>query len=328
MKETKNLALDYIRVIALLGVVTDHCIQRFDYPFPVSGLWMGGVNVTIFFALSAYLFGERWRQQQMASFKAIPFLKKRVTRIYIPLWIVVLAIVPIEYYCYHQFDIETIVYNLLGLGWAKPFGAGGHLWYITMMMVLYMAFILFSRMRLDKYPLWGWLLVLCGIILLYSVFPQYFMTYSHAGPLMFLWGAGLFFYKGEEVLSLVSRHKFVALTISTALAVSSWLLYVLVPNWHDAYKPWATITTCLVGFMAFVVLMSIINPHKENAAIKHLAGVSYEYYLLHLPLLPVVALMVPNKWLSLAVLLVMAWFLSLLLQYASNMIIQMTNKKG
>ena len=253
MKETRNLALDYIRVIALLGVVTDHCIQRFGYPFTVSGLWMGGVNVTIFFSLSAYLFGEKWRTQK-SGFKAIPFLKKRVTRIYIPLWIVVLAIVPIEYYCYHQFDVKTIAYNMLGLGWAKPFGAGGHLWYITMMMVLYVAFILFSRMRLDKIPLWSWLLVLCGIILLYSVFPQYFMKYSHAGPLMFLWGASLFFYKGEEVLSLVSRHKFVALTISTALAVSSWLLYVLVPNWHDAYKPWATITTCLVGFIAFVVL--------------------------------------------------------------------------
>ena len=248
----------------------------------------------------------------------VPFLKKRFNCIYIPLWIVVLAIVPIEYYCFHQFDVKTIVYNLLGLAWAKPFMAGGHLWYITMQLLLYVSFIMFSNIRLDKSPLWGWMLVLCGIILLYGLFPQYFMTYSHAGPLMFIWGAGLFFYKGDVVLSLVSGHKDIALSISTALAVSSWMLYVLVPNWHDAYKPWATITTCLVGFMAFVVLHSIIQPRKYCNAISHIAGISYEYYLVHLPLLPVVAFMVPNKWMSLPLWLLLSYLFALIIKHIAD----------
>lgn len=85
MESNRNLKLDYIRVIALTGVVLDHCLQRFSNIFCNSGLWMGGVNVTIFFALSAFLFGSKWRKSQYERFDAWSFLKKRVLRIYIPL---------------------------------------------------------------------------------------------------------------------------------------------------------------------------------------------------------------------------------------------------
>lgn len=234
----------------------------------------------------------------------------------------ILAIIPIEYFWVNSFDVKTIIFNVFGLGWAKPFGAGGHLWYITMMMILYVAFIVFSRFRLDKWPMWIWFAILGGLVLLYWLYPSPFMTYSHAGPPLFLWVACLLFYKGTVMIKLVTRHRVVSLFISTTLAVGSWLLYVMVPDWHDAYKQWATLTTCLVGFMAFVVLMSIIQPRRESKLIKYLAGISYEYYLVHLPLLPVMASLIHDKWLSIPVWLLASWLSALAIQFISNLILK------
>ncbi len=45
----------------------------------------------------------------------------------------------------------------MGLGWVHPFGVSGHLWYITMLLIMYIAFMLVSRVRLDKISSHWWL---------------------------------------------------------------------------------------------------------------------------------------------------------------------------
>lgn len=324
MENKHIITLDYIRVVALAGVVFDHWLQRFtNTVLYYSGLWMGGVCVTIFFSLSAYLFGKRWRQQKYASFSPVSFLKKRCLRIYAPLWLVLLLIIPMEFYWAHSFDIKTVFFNFIGLGWVKPFSVGGHLWYITMMMILYVAFIFFSFFRLDKMSLGLWLFVLAAIVFLYAAFPNLFMTYSHAGPPLFLWMAGLLFYKGGEIEALITKHSFLAILTVIVLSVTSWLLYIKVPGWHDDFKQWATLTTGLVGFIIFVVLMTIISTtRKEFVLINHIASLSYEYYLVHLPLLVIVTSIIPYNWLSLPLWLIVSWMFAYALQYITNVLIR------
>lgn len=54
----------------------------------------------------------------------------------------------------------------MGLGWVHPFGVSGHLWYITMLLIMYIAFMLVSRVRLDKISSHWWL---WGIAVLLNV---------------------------------------------------------------------------------------------------------------------------------------------------------------
>lgn len=54
----------------------------------------------------------------------------------------------------------------MGLGWVHPFGVSGHLWYITMLLIMYIAFVLVSRLRLDKISSHWWL---WGIAVLLNV---------------------------------------------------------------------------------------------------------------------------------------------------------------
>lgn len=122
--------LDIIRIIAMTGIVADHYFQASGGPILVNTGLQWGVSLMVFFALSAYLFGMKWVKSGHEGFDIISFLKKRCLRIYIPLWLTVPVVIGIEYLIYHSFDVKTIVFNIVGLGWAKPFGTGGHLWYI------------------------------------------------------------------------------------------------------------------------------------------------------------------------------------------------------
>ncbi|MBO4596028.1 MAG: acyltransferase [Bacteroidales bacterium] len=317
MPDSRNTALDYVRVGALGGVVLDHFLQRYSVLGYNSGLWLGGVCVTLFFALSAWLFGAKWRKGGCRGFEVLPFVKKRISRVYLPLWIALLAIVPIEYLFAHQFDIKTIAYNVLGLGWARPFEVGGHLWFITMIVLLYAAFLVFSRLRLDRVPMWGWFAALGLIVAAFCQWSAQFSTYSHAGSPVFIWMAGLLFCKGDVLESWHAKHRAAFVIVATALVAGSWALYVQIPGWHDACKPWAVLTTALAGLMVFC-LMAGGKCKQESALLKHLAGISYEFYLVHLPLLTVSAALVKSLWLMVPVWLAASWLCAVALNKLTN----------
>jgi len=159
----------------------------------------------VFFALSAYLFGMKWCQNEYDVFDFRGFLKKRCLRIYIPLWLTLPLIISLEYLIKHFVDIKTLLFNIVGLGWAKPFGVAGHLWYITLMMFLYFAFVLSSRIRLDKFRLIYWLLGYVVLLAAYVLGESYFATFSSVAPVITVFLAGLLFFKGDELLEYCSR---------------------------------------------------------------------------------------------------------------------------
>ena len=176
----------------------------------------------VFFALSAYLFGMKWVKGDYEGFEAMNFMKKRCLRIYIPLWLTLPMVVAMEYLILHSINLKTILFNIVGLGWAKPFGIGGHLWYITLMMFLYLVFVVFSRLRLDKCRL---RYCLVGYVALLAV---YVLGESH----------------------------------------------------------FATFSSFSAGFCLFVCLLTLVKSSHNSRAVTHLADISYEVYLVHLPLLP------------------------------------------
>ena len=118
------------------------CFGKWWYPD-----WGG--SATIFLLVSAWLYGSKWHKDGFKSFDTFEFLKKRCLRIFLPLWILLLGGILCEYYIVGRFEVMTIAMNAVGLGWAKPFGTAGHLWYITMVLILYASFLLLSTSSLS-----------------------------------------------------------------------------------------------------------------------------------------------------------------------------------
>ena len=193
--------LNIIRVIAMTGIIADHYFQASGVPILVStGLQMGGVFLMVFFALSAYLFGMKWVKSGHEGFGIISFLKKRCLRIYIPLWLTLPVVVAVEFLIRQSIDVKTIVFNIVGLGWAKPFTTGGHLWYITLMMFLYFVFVVFSRLRLDKCRLRYWLVGYVALLAVYVLGESHFATFSSVAPVITVFLASLLFFKSGELM--------------------------------------------------------------------------------------------------------------------------------
>lgn len=178
-----------------------------------------------------------------------------------------------------------MIFNVFGLGWARPFDISGHLWYITMVMMLYLVFIAISRIRLDRISGRWWVAAIAFVALAICLCSNHITTYSTAGPPLYIFLSAMLFAKGDKILQIVKKHKFVSLIASIVSLVAS--LYVYQLGWHDTHKAMAVGSFILAGFLLFLTLNSFLNIRKECKLISRLAGISYEVYLVHVPILAI-----------------------------------------
>lgn len=252
-------------------------------------------GVTVFFLISAWLFGHKWAGGGYKPFVPMVFFKKRCIRIFIPVWILIAFTIPLDYVFKGRFELLTILFNIVGLGWVRPFGVSGHLWYITMLMMLYVAFVLASRVRLDKTRLRWWLLGMAALLAAYFLMQNRLTTYSKCGPLMFLLVGTMVFARGNALMDMARRHKVAMLLVAVlAFALSQYLYHA---GWNDTHKALAIASAIIAGFLVFWATFANINIKSANRHIEWIAGISYEIYLVHQPLLDVLNVCIANRWL-------------------------------
>lgn len=292
----RNYTLDIIRVLAMVGVVFDHYLQRSDdYSIINTGLWTGGVCVAIFLAISSYLYGLQWRKMEYKGINVKEFLTKRCLRIFIPLWLTLLLVIPIELHVGHKVSAQMIVFNLLGLGWIRPLMWQGHLWYITMTVFIYALFLAISRFRSDKIPLGMYvsiLIVLTGIII---TFPSVFCSVSRVVIPFTLLYATMIFALEDKILKICKTYKWQLLFISIIVAGCSFYLYIL--GWHYSHKGIATLSSAWVGLLFFLSLMTFVSI-GEHKFISWISDRSYEIYLVHPSVICVMASFVGKGWIN------------------------------
>lgn len=158
------------------------------------------------------------------------------------------------------------------------------MWYITLMMFLYVVFVVFSHIRLDKCRLVYWF---AGYIILASVYivgEKYFQTFSVVAPVITVFFTGMLFYKGDVLIGRCRKWSFALIIVTVVMLVLSWRMYI--QGWHDTHKAIATISSFSAGFALFISMLSLIGAESDNRAVNKLASISYEVYLVHLPLLP------------------------------------------
>lgn len=235
------------------------------------------------------------------------------------MWILILAVIPLEWIIVGRFDLQTIFMNVVGLGWANPLGISGHLWYITMLMILYLCFITLSYIRLDKVKSSWWVLTFGVLMVVYFFAQDILTTFSKTGPFLFIYFGALMFARGKVITDWARTHKILVIVAAVILVTISQYVYLL--GWHDSHKAMAVTSFIVAGFLTFLCLYACLNTTKEINWVKWLSGISYEVYLVHMPIIPLIGLFTDNLWTIVAVDLVLSLILALGLKKISDDII-------
>lgn len=144
------VAFDYLRAVAILGIVICHFCFNFVETTWLGG-WCGGTFNALFLMMSALLLGMAWRRKGKPKY-SLDFLKHRfgkLSKTYYP-FIVAMFIFCIVVGGY-SIGVKDVLLHILYLPWFDKIHSFGHLWFITMIAICYVAVFGISRLNTS----WG-----------------------------------------------------------------------------------------------------------------------------------------------------------------------------
>lgn len=149
-----------IRFLAMCCIVICHILQHQGYRLA----FYFNIGVPVFLVISGYLFGKR----EISS--AFNFLKNRFLRILVPYYLMLVIIVLVNLGIGESFTVKKLLSMLLCQQWfGNTIPNCGHLWYISCILVCYLATPILQRICehiQNTYPKAYWLIFALCVILL------------------------------------------------------------------------------------------------------------------------------------------------------------------
>jgi len=281
--ELKGLAILMI-ILGHVGyfLVNDH---HFLYPLSVAM----GVGVDLFLFLSGFGLAISSLKKKLPL---TPFYLKRFSRLLLPLWIMMLIYIPLDYFLLHrQYDTATIIQT--ALGWVKQADLfndfNSPLWFLTLIVFYYILFPLVFRRKMPElsavfFYLAGLIILKFDLTILKDVQRLYELHYI-AFPLGILTASMMTRLPeaGTAVANwLEKKERFVNIARLILLSVLFYgALYFSLHSGVGAEKYIAhTISLLTTGLFVAAFLIK-----KTEWKLFTLFGLySYEIYLLHWPL--------------------------------------------
>lgn len=270
MKE-RNYKFDYIRTIAVITIVICHYLMYCGGNTGVGRFLAGGGN-SLFFVLSALLYGLKWKNENMRPFQGPSYLIKRLVKLASAAWPFLLVLTILFIVSGEGFTINSVILNFLFLGYLSKLPGNGHLWFMTIMMCCYLEFVVLSKYRLS-----GKMLAVLALLLLvlYIVLENLHIP-AHA-LLSFAYCAVVFCY-ADKLMAFAKDLSILASILMLCLNGLSVALFL--DGIFDYNRIWAYMLTSLCGFSWLVLLLKVV-PAKGNRFISYISSISFEIYLVH-----------------------------------------------
>lgn len=245
--------------IAILMIMVGHC-SSFWYAGRILTP-CGGIGVAIFLIISGYGLNESYKRSGLRC-----FWKKRLGRVYLPYFIVVLL-----YAIVHQWGIKKCLLNFSCIN--SPY------WFITYIVECYIVFWLIT-----------YFIPKCRnvILVIVSVLTIFFMQELQAEQaLSFVSGVLLSAHKNRvfKILAIKKAHYIIC---SVFLLIGlAFLLFKQIPFVRgEASVTQMNIIQCLIKYSLGIFILLVINNVKvilRNPLVYFAGLISYELYLVHFP---------------------------------------------
>lgn len=318
----RDKTLDIVRFIAMSGVLFDHYLCRFGNDVLTKFcLYLGGVSVCLFLCLTAYIYGLKWKNDSYRHFDFGSFFKSRFVRIVVPLWIVILFAFVFDYITSQQVDFLAYLYNIFGLGWFRQVNSGGHLWYITILYILYAAILLFSFHRPDKISVRLIVFMLIVMSVLYVWHPAFLLPVCKSSVPLVLIYAVLLFYKSDEIMLFFGNHLKLSVLLLLVLLASMVATVFCLPNDISFANNSALLMLGYnFGFLLFCTIIPLLKKFSSKDIRLFAVKESYEIYLVHPFVATAVSMFCSNVYLFLPVWLVLTYLIAVLIRKVCNII--------
>lgn len=284
-----------LKGFAILAIVFAHIgyylAQDHRFLFPISVL--AGVGVDTFLFLSGYGLCHSFLRQASSP---LSFYRRRVSRIFIPLWIALTVIVVVDYTSLHlAYPVKTLLQSVLGFFPKADLynSLNAPLWYLTLLFFYYFLFPLFFWKRAP----------ILSAAIMYAL--AYHVTHApwlpvdegvagayHAHLVAFPLGI-IFFQLRETIRSRIQRvegqllQRFGEKNIFIARALASLFLCVLIGYFaiHSGVGKSVTKEQSISLLTMLLLVLTFIFKPIEQRFLHWVGTYSYEIYLLHWPLL-------------------------------------------
>lgn len=305
-----------IKGFALIAIVLSHIgyflVSDTKFLAPFSNF--AGVAVDLFLMLSGFGLALSSFKKQLGIKE---FYKKRLSKIFLPMWIVFFSFLLIDFFILHKtYPLQDIIKNILGFfPHADIYGdIDSPLWYITLTLFYYILFPLFFS---EKKPILSALaLYLCSWIFL-----QFSLPVSQG--VLSLYNLHFFAFPLGIILSVIFQSyesKIRTIMDSVYLRRSIFIFSVLIFLFfaqHQAVGKDPLLEQSVSLCMGFFVIIFFLFKKIQFRLLSIVGAFSYEIYLLHWPLLYRYDFLFQNMSPTLAIFLFgfLCSILAILLQY-------------
>lgn len=282
----RNISLQLIRVVAMLMIALDHILSRLAFPMQAMIVQIANSGVFIFLLLSGFLYGSK----EIQDWKC--WLRKRICRICIPLWIFMIIDFVVEAILWNFFDIKYVFIYAFNLQGILGVNIGGtNLWFLTLIMFCYLLTPIFQWLKQQKYSKKFWFIVgistmAVQVILAYGTDAGMIAGHTLSWCILAVGMYIIGYFAGDKLLfDGIDKIRIVFMT--TSVVITSCVVLICKFKF-DGYIIYDRIITyygmIVIDLWICTVVYKLgtyIKSRVLNKCVTHLDMISYEFYIVH-----------------------------------------------
>lgn len=260
----------WLRAFAVISILLCHYVQKSANAYIQMSAQLFNIGVNIFFLISGFCFGLQGEIKDTFN-----WYKKRLKRIYIPLWIFLIFLMLTYIVLGLKFNIGNLLTCFLGIQGAKVGVLGAdHTWFITVILLCYLVTPLIAKREWKK----GWFFL--GLLPIIFAFVPNPSVYTLLDPICFYVLAYFMGRKYKENDTTLKKGVIIfgimVISFATRFGVK---IFADGTIWYERIA--VPYTQYIAAFAIFVIFSFIFKGVKVGKLCKGFCKISFEVYLCH-----------------------------------------------
>lgn len=309
LSRQESIVIHWIRVIALLLIITCHIMQKYGNPWA----YVCNVGVQMFLLISGFLYGKKeevkWKE----------FYISRIKKVYLPYILYLSVAIPLLVLIKHVSVSwqQIVVYAVNLQAFFTPIDGLNHLWFLSILMIGYLLTPLIRTLWSSN----KWIIIagVCALCLIEYVFLQ--KWYGKFTWVM-VYVLGMLMGLSNKRLVLLITSMFALIGLISLIIYSPSIEFISRGNHISIwFHVCLSVVICSFIYLCFFNLCNGAMTNKITQAIIYLGSISYEIYLTHHAICFQGLYIGQNIWIDIIRILIESVITAFILHHCSKLVV-------